>query len=91
MSNNAATDNKTAAPSASPVPSNTNVQSAPLKGQASDAKSIMSDTATLCDAADSKQKDSKSSTTLGSSSTAFAKKAKEQGWAAPTATRPSFG
>ena len=30
-------------------------------------------------------------TNLGASSTAFAKKAKKEGWAAPTATRPSFG
>ena len=60
------------------------------------AKSIASETSTLYEAKDNKKTDSTKDTTtkgdtLGTSSTAFAKKAKEQGWAAPTATRPSFG
>lgn len=60
------------------------------------AKSIASETSTLYEAKDNKKTDSTKGTTtkgdtLGASSTAFAKKAKEQGWAAPTATRPSFG
>ena len=56
--------------------------------------SIMSDTATLCDRTAVEQKKGQTtqqSTTLSDSSIAFARKAKEQKWAAPTATRPSFG
>ena len=60
------------------------------------AKSVASDTTTLCEPHDSKGKsttkdESKADNTLSDSASEFAKKAKKEGWAAPTATRPSFG
>ena len=55
------------------------------------AQSFMSDTATLCDSKGAVKSSTQTQTTSLSSSTAFAKQAKKQGWAAPTATRPSFG
>ncbi len=56
------------------------------------AASLKSETSTLNDAKDTKgEVAKKEGSTLGPSSTSFAKKAKEQGWAAPTAARPSFG
>ncbi|RDX48843.1 hypothetical protein OH76DRAFT_1556837 [Lentinus brumalis] len=62
------------------------------KAPAHDAASLKSETSTLNDAKDTKgEVAKKEGSTLGPSSTSFAKKAKEQGWAAPTAARPSFG
>lgn len=58
----------------------------------------MSDTSTLAEgkkAASSSPKAKNASATKDNtqldSATAFAKEAKKQGWAAPTATRPTFG
>ena len=56
--------------------------------------SIASDTTTLCDPKEPKGKQAssqpKSENELSDSAKQFAKKAKQQGWAAPTATKPSF-
>ncbi|KAI0832477.1 hypothetical protein BC628DRAFT_1414773 [Trametes gibbosa] len=67
-----------------------------------DAKSVLSDTSTLAEgkktASPSIMKKKKNATSAASqdnpqldSATAFAKEAKKKGWAAPTATRPTFG
>ncbi|TFK90980.1 hypothetical protein K466DRAFT_660391 [Polyporus arcularius HHB13444] len=90
MSNNANTATASTASTTTPAKSSTPTSTA--KG-ADDTKSIASETATLYDVKDNKadSKETKEGDTLGASSTAFSKKAKEQGWAAPTATRPSFG
>ena len=53
------------------------------------AASFTSETSTLNDGTKD-EATKKEETHLGASSTAFAKKAKKEGWAAPTATRPSF-
>ncbi|RPD56631.1 hypothetical protein L227DRAFT_655990 [Lentinus tigrinus ALCF2SS1-6] len=84
MSNNTskAASPATSTPSSTPAPAS--------KAPVNDAASFTSDTSTLNDAKDAKG-DAAKGTTLGASSTSFAKKAKEHGWAAPTATRPSFG
>ncbi|RDX48844.1 hypothetical protein OH76DRAFT_1556838 [Lentinus brumalis] len=89
MSNNANTATAPTASATTPAKSSTPTSTA--KG-ADDTKSIAS-TSTLYDAKDNKadSKKTKKGDTLGASSTAFSKTAKEQGWAAPTATRPSFG
>nr|VWP00454.1 Cwt1p [Ganoderma boninense] len=85
---------------------NTNAQAAPQptpKKQdpptQADAQSVLSDTSTLCGdsaaAAATKQDQSTTATKkavkLSDSAGAFAKKAKQEGWGAPTATRPSLG
>ncbi|OJT13000.1 hypothetical protein TRAPUB_10477 [Trametes pubescens] len=60
-----------------------------------DAASFTSATSTLYDGKSSSttKKSSKKSkgTKLDASATSFAKKAGEEGWSAPTATRPSMG
>ena len=59
------------------------------------AQSVLSDTSTLCgDSAAAKQDQSaatKKAVKLSDSAEAFDKKAREEGWGAPTATRPSLG
>ncbi|KAI0677493.1 hypothetical protein C8Q78DRAFT_1074188 [Trametes maxima] len=92
MSNNTAASNNAGKGSAPPTP---------VDG--SDAKSVMSDTSTLAEgksaSTSTTPKGQSSSTTRTSkkddskldSATAFAKQAANKGWAAPTATRPSFG
>ncbi|PIL35081.1 hypothetical protein GSI_02869 [Ganoderma sinense ZZ0214-1] len=63
--------------------------------QADDGHSFLSKTNTLIDEDDNK--DTKASppgqkqVKLDASSTSFAKAAKQEGWGAPTATRPSLG
>ncbi|KAI0671176.1 hypothetical protein C8Q78DRAFT_1079103 [Trametes maxima] len=66
----------------------------------SDAASFISTSSTLYDGKNSSSpaKTSKGQVTkgagdskLGASTSSFAKKAKEEGWNAPTATKPSFG
>ncbi|KAI0375694.1 hypothetical protein BV20DRAFT_1047973 [Pilatotrama ljubarskyi] len=65
-----------------------------------DARSVMSDTSTLADgkqsSSSSSSKGQDSTSTSGDdaqlhSAAGFAKQAAKQGWAAPTATRPTFG
>ncbi|KAL7279633.1 hypothetical protein ACG7TL_006039 [Trametes sanguinea] len=66
-----------------------------------DAASFVSNTSTLVNSKNpttsesskkSKNKrDTTKNTALGDSATSFAKKAAEEGWSAPTATRPSLG
>ncbi|PIL35087.1 hypothetical protein GSI_02875 [Ganoderma sinense ZZ0214-1] len=86
MSNNANTTSQTAS---QPAPKK---QDSPTQA---DAQSVLSENSTLCsDSAVAKKDQSseaKKTVKLSDSSVAFAKKAKEEGWGAPTATRPSLG